>query len=174
MNTSEVQRLEVLCTQISLFNPPPAIFLYLHYFLSLSELLSDPSSTLHLHRDNRPQVCHLSLGADRVRNTWLIICLCLKKKIKNQMKNDIIVQDRSGCDVSPPLTSKPPSPFCSSVAVALGGLTLWHTILISRGETSVERHINHKETRRLKEKGKVCTLKCWTNVGLGFYIHDCF
>lgn len=44
---------------------------------------------------------------------------------------------------------------CSSVAVALGGLTLWHTMLITRGETSVERHINRKETKRLKEKGKV-------------------
>lgn len=43
----------------------------------------------------------------------------------------------------------------SSVAVALGGLTLWHAMLISRGETSVERHINRKETKRLKEKGKV-------------------
>lgn len=43
----------------------------------------------------------------------------------------------------------------SSVAVALGGLTLWHTMLITRGETSVERHINRKETKRLKEKGKV-------------------
>ncbi|KAM9424733.1 palmitoyltransferase ZDHHC16B isoform 2-T3 [Pholidichthys leucotaenia] len=43
----------------------------------------------------------------------------------------------------------------SSVAVALGGLTLWHAMLISRGETSVERHINCKETKRLKEKGKV-------------------
>ncbi|KAM9561555.1 palmitoyltransferase ZDHHC16B-like isoform 1-T1 [Salvelinus alpinus] len=43
----------------------------------------------------------------------------------------------------------------SSVAVALGGLTLWHAILITRGETSVERHINKKEIRRLKEKGKV-------------------
>ncbi|XP_039992043.1 palmitoyltransferase ZDHHC16B isoform X2 [Xiphias gladius] len=42
----------------------------------------------------------------------------------------------------------------SSVAVALGGLTLWHALLISRGETSVERHINCKETKRLKEKGK--------------------
>ncbi|TNN37106.1 putative palmitoyltransferase ZDHHC16 [Liparis tanakae] len=28
-------------------------------------------------------------------------------------------------------------------------------ILISRAETSVERHINHKETKRLREKGKV-------------------
>lgn len=28
-------------------------------------------------------------------------------------------------------------------------------IIISRGETSVERHINNKETRRLREKGKV-------------------
>ncbi|KAM4525604.1 palmitoyltransferase ZDHHC16B isoform 1-T1 [Odontesthes bonariensis] len=43
----------------------------------------------------------------------------------------------------------------SSVAVALGGLTLWHAMLISRGETSVERHINRKEARRLRERGKV-------------------
>ncbi|XP_059892458.1 palmitoyltransferase ZDHHC16B isoform X1 [Gadus macrocephalus] len=43
----------------------------------------------------------------------------------------------------------------SSVAVALGALTLWHSILISRGETSVERHINRKEIRRLRELGKV-------------------
>ncbi|GAA6219991.1 probable palmitoyltransferase ZDHHC16 isoform X2 [Lates japonicus] len=43
----------------------------------------------------------------------------------------------------------------SSVAVALGGLTLWHAMLISRGETSVERHINRKETKRLREKGKM-------------------
>ncbi|KAM6898749.1 palmitoyltransferase ZDHHC16B isoform 1-T1 [Lycodopsis pacificus] len=43
----------------------------------------------------------------------------------------------------------------STVSVALGGLTLWHSILISRGETSVERHINNKEAKRLREKGKV-------------------
>ncbi|XP_014853463.1 PREDICTED: probable palmitoyltransferase ZDHHC16 isoform X1 [Poecilia mexicana] len=43
----------------------------------------------------------------------------------------------------------------SSVAVALGGLTLWHAKLISRGETSVERHINCKEARRLQSNGKV-------------------
>ncbi|MEQ2172327.1 hypothetical protein GOODEAATRI_019937, partial [Goodea atripinnis] len=48
----------------------------------------------------------------------------------------------------------------SSVAVALGGLTLWHAKLISRGETSVERHINRKEARRLREKGKVCFYWC--------------
>lgn len=42
----------------------------------------------------------------------------------------------------------------SSVAVALGGLTLWHAMLITRGETSVERHINKKETKRLKERGR--------------------
>lgn len=45
----------------------------------------------------------------------------------------------------------------SSVAVALGGLTLWHFILISRGETSVERHLNRKESTRLWEMGKVDT-----------------
>ncbi|XP_062331260.1 palmitoyltransferase ZDHHC16B isoform X1 [Osmerus eperlanus] len=43
----------------------------------------------------------------------------------------------------------------SSVAVALGGLTLWHAILITHGETSIERHINRKEAKRLKESGKV-------------------
>uniref|UniRef100_A0A1A8K0J8 Palmitoyltransferase n=1 Tax=Nothobranchius kuhntae TaxID=321403 RepID=A0A1A8K0J8_NOTKU len=43
----------------------------------------------------------------------------------------------------------------SSVAVALGGLTLWHARLINKGETSVERHINNKEAKRLKEMGKV-------------------
>ncbi|XP_077482039.1 palmitoyltransferase ZDHHC16B isoform X1 [Stigmatopora argus] len=43
----------------------------------------------------------------------------------------------------------------SSVAVALGGLTLWHAALISRGETSVERHVNSKERKRLQLQGKV-------------------
>ncbi|KAL7857287.1 hypothetical protein SRHO_G00161860 [Serrasalmus rhombeus] len=43
----------------------------------------------------------------------------------------------------------------SSVALALGGLTIWHAVLITRGETSVERHINRKERKRLKERGKV-------------------
>ncbi|TRY88626.1 hypothetical protein DNTS_028840 [Danionella cerebrum] len=43
----------------------------------------------------------------------------------------------------------------SSVAAALGALTLWHAALITRGETSVERHINRKERRRLKLKGKL-------------------
>ncbi|KAF5887984.1 putative palmitoyltransferase ZDHHC16 [Clarias magur] len=42
----------------------------------------------------------------------------------------------------------------SSVAVALGGLTIWHAVLITRGETSVERHINRKERKRLRLIGK--------------------
>ncbi|KAK2876980.1 hypothetical protein Q8A67_021076 [Cirrhinus molitorella] len=42
----------------------------------------------------------------------------------------------------------------SSVSVALGALTLWHAALITRGETSVERHINRKERKRLRMKGK--------------------
>ncbi|XP_063818413.1 palmitoyltransferase ZDHHC16 isoform X2 [Pseudophryne corroboree] len=45
--------------------------------------------------------------------------------------------------------------LCSSVALALGALTLWHTMLITRGETSIERHINKKERKRLLTKGKV-------------------
>ncbi|TSL75281.1 putative palmitoyltransferase ZDHHC16 [Bagarius yarrelli] len=43
----------------------------------------------------------------------------------------------------------------SSVAVALGGLSLWHAVLITRGETSVERHINRKERKRLETIGQV-------------------
>uniref|UniRef100_A0A8C6CHT5 Palmitoyltransferase n=1 Tax=Monodon monoceros TaxID=40151 RepID=A0A8C6CHT5_MONMO len=45
--------------------------------------------------------------------------------------------------------------FLSSVALALGALTVWHAVLISRGETSIERHINKKERRRLQAKGRV-------------------
>ncbi|XP_075573954.1 palmitoyltransferase ZDHHC16 isoform X5 [Pelecanus crispus] len=45
--------------------------------------------------------------------------------------------------------------LCSSVALALGALTVWHAALITRGETSIERHINKKERQRLQKKGKV-------------------
>ncbi|XP_060130665.1 palmitoyltransferase ZDHHC16 isoform X4 [Zootoca vivipara] len=45
--------------------------------------------------------------------------------------------------------------LCSSVALALGALMLWHSVLITRGETSIERHINRKERKRLRLKGKV-------------------
>ncbi|XP_040110743.1 palmitoyltransferase ZDHHC16 isoform X5 [Oryx dammah] len=45
--------------------------------------------------------------------------------------------------------------LCSSVALALGALTAWHAVLISRGETSIERHINKKERQRLQAKGRV-------------------
>uniref|UniRef100_A0A8B9GAF1 Palmitoyltransferase n=1 Tax=Amazona collaria TaxID=241587 RepID=A0A8B9GAF1_9PSIT len=45
--------------------------------------------------------------------------------------------------------------LCSSVALALGALTLWHAALITRGETSIERHINKKERQRLQKKGKL-------------------
>ncbi|XP_050816457.1 palmitoyltransferase ZDHHC16 isoform X8 [Gopherus flavomarginatus] len=44
--------------------------------------------------------------------------------------------------------------LCSSVALALGALTLWHAALITRGETSIERHINKKERQRLQKKGR--------------------
>lgn len=47
----------------------------------------------------------------------------------------------------------------SSVALALGALTLWHAALITRGETSIERHINKKERQRLQKKGKVSTAR---------------
>ena len=37
----------------------------------------------------------------------------------------------------------------------LGGLTLWHASLISKGQTSIEAHINKNETKRLKALGQV-------------------
>uniref|UniRef100_A0A671YLI6 Palmitoyltransferase n=1 Tax=Sparus aurata TaxID=8175 RepID=A0A671YLI6_SPAAU len=43
----------------------------------------------------------------------------------------------------------------STVGVALGALTIWHAVLISRGETSIERHINSKERQRLAKRGRV-------------------
>nr|AAH55620.1 Zinc finger, DHHC domain containing 16 [Danio rerio] len=43
----------------------------------------------------------------------------------------------------------------STVSVALGALTLWHALLITRGETSIERHINGKEAKRLAKRGRV-------------------
>ncbi|XP_067377057.1 palmitoyltransferase ZDHHC16A isoform X2 [Channa argus] len=43
----------------------------------------------------------------------------------------------------------------STVGLALGALTIWHAVLISRGETSIERHINSKETKRMAKWGKV-------------------
>lgn len=38
---------------------------------------------------------------------------------------------------------------------ALGALTSWHSSLITRGETSIEAHINKSETKRLSALGKV-------------------
>ncbi|XP_077351767.1 palmitoyltransferase ZDHHC16A isoform X2 [Festucalex cinctus] len=43
----------------------------------------------------------------------------------------------------------------STVAVVLGALTTWHALLISRGETSIERHTNAKEKSRMQKMGQV-------------------
>lgn len=37
----------------------------------------------------------------------------------------------------------------------MGALTIWHGLLISKGETSIERHINKKEAKRMTKQGKV-------------------
>ena len=37
--------------------------------------------------------------------------------------------------------------------LVLGGLCIWHGRLISRGETSIEAHINQSERKRLKQLG---------------------
>ncbi|MPC38156.1 putative palmitoyltransferase ZDHHC16 [Portunus trituberculatus] len=42
-----------------------------------------------------------------------------------------------------------------SVFFSLGGLGTWHGRLISRGETSIEAHINRKETERLAKINQV-------------------
>lgn len=49
------------------------------------------------------------------------------------------------------------------MALALGALTMWHAVLISRGETSIERHINKKERRRLQAKGRVSGEGTWVS-----------
>ncbi|XP_055317033.1 palmitoyltransferase ZDHHC16 [Sitodiplosis mosellana] len=41
-----------------------------------------------------------------------------------------------------------------AVVIALGLLTMWHAKLIYRGETSIEAHINAKETKKLAANGK--------------------
>ncbi|XP_043209339.1 palmitoyltransferase ZDHHC16B-like isoform X2 [Amphibalanus amphitrite] len=41
------------------------------------------------------------------------------------------------------------------IFLALGGLSVWHGKLITRGETSIEAHINAKETKRLLKLNKI-------------------
>lgn len=45
--------------------------------------------------------------------------------------------------------------LCMAVFFVLGGLIAWHARLISRGETSIESHINKKERARLAKENKV-------------------
>ncbi|GFY66663.1 palmitoyltransferase ZDHHC16, partial [Trichonephila inaurata madagascariensis] len=45
--------------------------------------------------------------------------------------------------------------LCVAVLFVLGGLLAWHARLISKGETSIESHINKKETARLLKEGKI-------------------
>ncbi|KAK3723846.1 hypothetical protein QZH41_019510 [Actinostola sp. cb2023] len=57
--------------------------------------------------------------------------------------------------------------LCSAVAVALGFLTSWHILLILKGETSIELHINKSKRIEYRKLGKVCeiTLKTFTRFG---------
>lgn len=43
----------------------------------------------------------------------------------------------------------------AAVIIALGLLTIWHALLIKRGETSIEAHINSSESKRLANMGKI-------------------
>jgi len=42
-----------------------------------------------------------------------------------------------------------------AVVLALGSLSIWHAKLITRGETSVEAHINEAETKRLLQQQRI-------------------
>lgn len=50
--------------------------------------------------------------------------------------------------------------LCSGASISLGLLTAWHAWLITSGETSIEAHINKKESKRLKKK-KMVMLGFW-------------
>lgn len=39
----------------------------------------------------------------------------------------------------------------TSVIMALGSMTIWHSLLITRGETSIESHINQSEAKRFRQ-----------------------
>lgn len=43
--------------------------------------------------------------------------------------------------------------LCAAVAVALGLLNTWHMVLVSRGETSIEVHINSSEREKAAKRG---------------------
>ena len=44
--------------------------------------------------------------------------------------------------------------ICVATVAALGALTWWHAGLISRGETSIEAHINNTEDQKYKTQGR--------------------
>lgn len=44
--------------------------------------------------------------------------------------------------------------LCSCVSLAVGGLALWHVILISKGETSIETYINKSQRQKMKKEGR--------------------
>ncbi|XP_013420575.1 palmitoyltransferase ZDHHC16 isoform X2 [Lingula anatina] len=45
--------------------------------------------------------------------------------------------------------------LCSGVIIALGLLMLWHALLITRAETSIEVHLNKRDKKRMKSQGLV-------------------
>lgn len=45
--------------------------------------------------------------------------------------------------------------MCVAVVIALGTLCSWHAKLITRGETSIEAHINQSERRRYQAQNKI-------------------
>jgi palmitoyltransferase len=45
--------------------------------------------------------------------------------------------------------------LCSAVTLALGFLTAWHVLLIVKGETSIELHINKSNRIAFKKRGLV-------------------
>ena len=44
--------------------------------------------------------------------------------------------------------------ICIATCAALGGLAWWHARLITRGETSIEAHINSAESKKYRAQNK--------------------
>ena len=61
--------------------------------------------------------------------------------------------------------------LCTAVTLSLTALILWHGRLISRGETSIEMHINKMESQRQKKKGIVSHCLVLSSYYLSYSAH---
>lgn len=116
------------------------IFGITEYFSSFHSVLDTGgfATSVHLQGQNVSQECYLHVGPYKVRHFQRLF-----------FHKSFYYFCRLTCCVM--FAGFP----ISTVSVALGALTLWHALLITRGETSIERHINSKEAKRLAKRGRV-------------------